>query len=762
MEHKRLGRVLAATSLALSMAAVVYYAANAAVQLNYIWRPFAVLIIIAIAAAIVMLVLSQSQRTPRQGPMFWFSLILLCDLSLLTLSLLQTLSADPGTASFWQSTLPMAWMAMPFFMLLFVMSYTADRPVPLSPFSWAVIMFSIGILLYMAGATNFVESHSPNNPALRYWGYQSEPGELATLVYAWAMSMGATAIVLLFRAYRRTANRLRRLQTRAFLGGVCAYVGMAVVFDMGVNLVSASLIPPLSFVYSTIMVLFFGYGILRYGLFQISPVSLSSTILDNLSEAVIGLNPNYTIEFANAGARRMLGRSAEQLKGRMLSSLIATPVLAELRSRLTGDMVVSIEDTQMQIGQTVVPVSLSATPVHDERGRLSGYILVAQNISELKQKSLELAREKASVERKVVERTRQLHEEQAKLRASIDALAAGFLLVDPGGRVLIHNRAILTLIGRRTAIENLEDVSTSFGHQLVDACRQVGQTGQAQQLTGVAFGSRMLNIFAGPVSGTQNKPIGVVVLFEDVTERTVLERARDEFFSIASHELRTPLTAIRGNTDMLLRYYPKVVASEGVKAMLGDIYNSSVRLISIVNDFLDVSRLEQDNIKITNSVVDLKAVIGQVAKEMQTVLAEKQLQFIFKDAPSSGTPIWADPNRVKQIVYNLIGNAAIYTQKGSVSVAVVKAGKHVKLTVTDTGPGIPEKNQKFLFRKFQQAGDSNLTRESSHGTGLGLYISRLLAERMGGTLKLEWSKVGAGTSFSLTLPAAESGAPKAN
>jgi signal transduction histidine kinase len=114
--------------------------------------------------------------------------------------------------------------------------------------------------------------------------------------------------------------------------------------------------------------------------------------------------------------------------------------------------------------------------------------------------------------------------------------------------------------------------------------------------------------------------------------------------------------------------------------------------------------------------------------------------------------VYADKNRVKQVIYNLAGNALKFTERGGITVGAEVLGNKVHVTVIDTGRGISDKNQNLLFHKFQQAGNSLYTRDTTRGTGLGLYISKLLVENMGGTLALEHSEEGKGTTFGFTIP----------
>jgi K+-sensing histidine kinase KdpD len=114
--------------------------------------------------------------------------------------------------------------------------------------------------------------------------------------------------------------------------------------------------------------------------------------------------------------------------------------------------------------------------------------------------------------------------------------------------------------------------------------------------------------------------------------------------------------------------------------------------------------------------------------------------------------VYGDVNRIKQILYNLIGNAMKFTKHGSVTINCLIQARRLKVTVTDTGPGIDAAGQQLLFRKFQQTAQSIITRDDTRGTGLGLYISKLLIEHMGGQIRLEHSEVGKGSTFSFTMP----------
>ncbi len=373
-----------------------------------------------------------------------------------------------------------------------------------------------------------------------------------------------------------------------------------------------------------------------------------------------------------------------------------------------------------------------------------------------------------------IDQTELIKEERARLESSINSTNLGFLMLNTkyqivnintaAKRLLYHSKIDVPVTNAITK-ETL-DIEFSFEDVLeilrpsinlkthIDASLK---DNKPVDIKDVSFGNKFIHLYIAPIILLENqaiKVIGIVIVMEDVTEEKILQRSKDEFFSIASHELRTPLTAIRGNTALIKQYYPQLFKDQSFSEMVSDIHESSIRLIDIVNDFLDLSRLEQGKILFKKEVIDLPPIIEDTVKEYQNAAEAKNLQIIFSK-PSTPLPkILADTDRVKQILVNLIGNSLKFTSSGKIDIFITSKSNYLKISVRDTGRGIPPENQNLLFRKFQQAGNSLLTRDSTKGTGLGLYISRLMVEAMGGSIQLESSKEGEGTTFSFSLPVA--------
>ncbi len=400
---------------------------------------------------------------------------------------------------------------------------------------------------------------------------------------------------------------------------------------------------------------------------------------------------------------------------------------------------------------------------HDEVGRLAGGINTM--LGSLEDARTELEQQKGAVEQQVVERTRELAAAQAELEASVRSLPFGFAVIDQNDSVVFFNSLLSRLMGHTISTDAAESKAAlqAFSKDYADILDVLGCIHDAQVKRQpiekhVSKGSQFFRFFFMPVlSGPDAKQVlGTVLIMEDETEEKAAQRSRDEFFSIASHELRTPLTAIRGNSGMLIDYYGKDLKDPDMKTMLTDIHSSSLRLIDIVNDFLDMSRLEMGKIEFKTEPVDTAELVKQILREYDVTSSHQKLRLTLGPVAKGVPMAQADKERLRQILINLVGNGLKFTEEGGVTIHVAegKAGR-VKISVTDTGKGIAESMQHLLFRKLQQASESILTRDDTQSAGLGLYISRLLAEGMGGTLVLESSELGKGSTFTLELPAAK-------
>ena len=360
---------------------------------------------------------------------------------------------------------------------------------------------------------------------------------------------------------------------------------------------------------------------------------------------------------------------------------------------------------------------------------------------------------------------RTIDEYRQRQETFLQSIGDGVMAIDRGFVITLFNAAAEKLTGF-TAAE-------AIGKPMRDIVKFVNEKDKSENITfieeAMLFGKakQMANRSAlitrtgeeipigdsaAPIFEEDRRVNGAIIVFRDIEKEREVERMKDEFVSITSHELRTPMTAISGFTSMILNgvYGP---VNKNLKEPLGYITEGADRLIKLIIDMLDTSRIEAGRLKFELTPLDPGKLVNEATKGLGPVAQEKGISISFKEVKVP--PVQADAGKVKQILDNLIGNSLKFTDKGgSITVSLAQDGNFVKIYVTDTGIGITEEDQKKLFEKFVQIASQENGRPK--GTGLGLYISRELARKMGGELWIESSQVGKGSTFAFSLPLADS------
>jgi len=459
----------------------------------------------------------------------------------------------------------------------------------------------------------------------------------------------------------------------------------------------------------------------------------------------------------------------EETPYKVISDLIY-PILIQAGSASLGIVLLITAAATLLIYRTVLrPIKqLTATAEKISAGNSSAKAIIQSHdeIGTLATAFNRMTETLSNSYRQLKDQNEQISHEQARLAFSINSLALGFILTEGTDTVVTINGAVTVLLELPKS-PSLEDpapynfatlanaLSPSFDWK--SAVATCFTTRDVVSKRDIFFKDRYFDVFISPivVHHPETRTLGTVTLIEDVTEERNLQRSKDEFLSIASHELRTPLTAIRGNASLLQLMIGKetLAANSQLPAMIEDIHSSSIRLIEIVNDFLDISHVEQGKVDYHLEPFSIKEIIEEVAKETSSLLTEKSLTLRIEGQETLA--VQADRNRIKQVIYNLIGNAIKYTETGGITVSLAEESGSAVIRFTDTGHGIPAELQTLLFHKFQQAHQDMYTRDTAKSTGLGLYISRLLVVGMGGTLDLEWSRKDVGSTFILKLPLAK-------
>ena len=334
----------------------------------------------------------------------------------------------------------------------------------------------------------------------------------------------------------------------------------------------------------------------------------------------------------------------------------------------------------------------------------------------------------------------ELSQRQREFSALTDNMSEGFLLVDYKTNVLSANHSALRMLGDGKAeeITNLRR-DNCFPQVLttVEAALAGVRTETVQEIGGISW-----QVIANPVVSS-GQVAGVAVLLMDVTEREQREKLRQEFSANVSHELKTPLTSITGFAELMKE---GMVTGEKVKEFAGDIYREARRLIDLVNDIIRLSRLDENSKLFESEQVDLYDLCDEIIANLQNVAERQNVMFSLSGEHVTISGVWQILN---EMVYNLCDNAIKYNRPGgTVDVSVRRDGCSVRLTVRDTGIGIPYADQPRVFERFYRV-DKSHSKEVG-GTGLGLSIVKHGAQYHNARLELE-SEPGKGTSISITF-----------
>jgi signal transduction histidine kinase len=259
-----------------------------------------------------------------------------------------------------------------------------------------------------------------------------------------------------------------------------------------------------------------------------------------------------------------------------------------------------------------------------------------------------------------------------------------------------------------------------------------------------------LIINAAPLHGANGELLGAVAGFQDITHMVEVARLKDEFVSTVSHELRTPLTSIKGSLQLVLADPASVPDAEYQELLTVGLTNTE-RLIRLINDILDISKIEAGRLMLKRSAVPPAELVRQSIAAIAQAPAGVRITASVSDPLPD---VYGDPDRLLQALLNLLSNALKFAPPATaVEVAVARDGDHfVRFSVTDHGPGIPADKMSRLFQRFQQL-DASTTRRIP-GTGLGLAITKALVEEHGGRIEVT-SVEGAGSTFSFIIPVAD-------
>ena len=365
----------------------------------------------------------------------------------------------------------------------------------------------------------------------------------------------------------------------------------------------------------------------------------------------------------------------------------------------------------------------------------------------------------------------------SRVRSALDTMAEGLLVIDRHGRIVLANRTFAALVAKDAdALIGTEPADLNFEtsdetddgairfpwiRALETGTEEYGVPMYLHDHLGVR---RALMVNCSPVLASSGKPGGVLVSFDDVTEleargelvreardeAEAANRAKSEFLANMSHEIRTPMNAILGFTEVLKRGYAK--SESDWRKHLNTIHSSGKHLLHLINDVLDLSKVEAGRLDVESIPLTPHVLIRDVVKVLAVKADEKGISLDFEVSGSVPETILSDPTRLRQIVTNLVGNAIKFTDQGGVKLVLrlesSNEASQLVIDIIDSGIGMPADKLETIFEAFAQA-DSSVARQFG-GTGLGLAISRRFARALGGDIVVR-SEIGTGSVFTVSI-----------
>ena len=345
---------------------------------------------------------------------------------------------------------------------------------------------------------------------------------------------------------------------------------------------------------------------------------------------------------------------------------------------------------------------------------------------------------------------RKMEEEKNKTLAVITNFVDGLLMFDAESKVSLINPRAETffnvkgrdIIGRPilelSTFPTIEPIVRLVREETKGVFRKEVQVGK----------DSVLEMSTVPIMREKER-LGTLIILHDITREKIIERMKTEFVSLAAHQLRTPLSAIKWTLKMLLDGDLGAITNEQ-KDFIGKTYQSNERMIHLINDLLDVARIEEGRYIYKPTITNLETIVQYVTNSYQEETERKKLNLKFLKPKTKLPQVSVDVEKIKLVIQNLLDNAIRYTPSGGQVTISLKSGiKEIELAVADSGVGIPQGQKTRVFTKFFRA--PNVMRMDTEGSGLGLYITKNIIEAHGGKIWFK-SEEGKGTTFYFTLP----------
>ncbi|MBC7818927.1 MAG: PAS domain S-box protein [Planctomycetaceae bacterium] len=476
--------------------------------------------------------------------------------------------------------------------------------------------------------------------------------------------------------------------------------------------------------------------------------SYNRSLIEASADAMFAIAPDGVITDVNAEATRLTGYSREHLTDSRFSTYFTDPKRARagVQETIHEGRVISYELVLITQHGKHIGVSFNAGVFTDATGAILGVLAAARDITERKRA-------------------------EAHFRGLLESAPEAMVIVNQEGRIILVNSQTEKLFGydRHELLGQLVELLVPNRHRIDHPAHPLAKfqnprtrsMGGGQEL----FGMRQDGTeFPVEVSFSPLETEEGILVIRDITERMLVERtiqeknielekanqAKDRFLTSMSHELRTPLNAIIGFTGTLLMKLPGALNDEQ-EDQLQTVERSATHLLSLINDLLDLAKIESGNVELNLVSVPCQSVIDEIIGALKPLAQQKQLE-LASQIPDQEVLVRTDRRVLTQILLNLANNALKFTERGVVHIQLKQyaddEGVITEISVTDSGIGIRSEDQSRLFQAFQQVRGKGQALQQ--GTGLGLHVSQKLANLLGGQISFE-SEPGKGSTFTLAI-----------
>ena len=366
---------------------------------------------------------------------------------------------------------------------------------------------------------------------------------------------------------------------------------------------------------------------------------------------------------------------------------------------------------------------------------------------------VELEKLKDSLEEKVQERTKELAESEKKYRTIIDDSFDPIITLDAAGNITGWNRGAEVTFGYapdEMIGRNIERLFVLDPAKVMASLKErvKKEEGFTRNYITRCFRKNKEEIDVNITANVLNS-VGLSLILRDITRERKIDQMKTDFVSNVSHELRTPLTSVKGAVELVLGGTEGPL-TDSQKELLAVVKNNSVRLINLISELLDLSKIESGKVEMDIKLTGVVSIIRTTIEEAGPLAVNKKIKLQMSGGIDKLPEVFVDANKIKQVLFNLIGNALKFTPEGgSITVSAEERENELLISVKDTGIGISKEHFDMVFEKFMQV-DSSSTRAAG-GTGLGLAIAKSIVEAHKGKIWLE-SEQGKGTTFYFTLP----------